>query len=65
MKQEGQFCLKKTSQRKKVLAEGKEIKLSLAWKMETEWTSQEKWHLKTRRAEILTISFEGTEQDGV
>lgn len=53
--------MKKTSQRKKVLAEGKEIKLSLSWKMETEWTSQEKWHLKTQSSEILTISFEGTE----
>lgn len=64
MKQEGQFCLKKTLQRKKkVFGEGKEIKLSLAWKIETEWISQEKQHLKTQPSEILTISLEGTGQD--
>lgn len=40
-------------------------KLVLAWKIEPERTSQEKWHLKTQPSEILTISLEGRRQDGV
>lgn len=51
------------TEEKKVFGEGKEIKLSLAWKIETEWISQEKQHSKTQPSEILTISLEGTGQD--
>lgn len=53
------------TEKKKVFGEGKEIKLSLAWQIETEQISQEKQHFKTQPSEILTISLEGTGQDRV